>query len=462
MKAKEYARGARPGLPLPRTATAILVLLAFAAAGYCPPALAQGMDLSGFLTTRYRLRATANARDQDLYQYLGLDLGNPLSSKVSAHLLTRGTVDLDGHQNERGYYVFDSITDTYDSQYNGRIYYAYADVNRIPGMEVVRLGRQLIYDAPVVLYLDGARAETAENKDLMGLKFGAYGGLPVHLYEPDPEGNAMYGALAQLRPWPGAKVRLDWTHADNKYLYGAENDDFYGLGWWQTVNERCRFNVNYTRLEDKDRDLRAGAVYYNPAKDVLIQVRYYELLEPQKIYAIDFDPFYAPLGEYAPYWQVSALIYKGLGDKYGVEAGVDGRKLKEANDESKFNHEFLHYYVTLLLNNAAREGWQASVTGEVWDSYTNEDLVQTYGADLTYKSPKKMKFSVGTDYSLYKFDFYLDTEQEQVRTYYARLRYSLTDNFKADLQYRYEDGEFDDFNWLEIGATYEFGKSNEK
>jgi hypothetical protein len=440
----------------------MLVLLAMAAAGYGPPARGQAMDVSGFVTTKYRLRATEGARDQDLYGYLGLDFGNPLSSKVTAHLLARATYDLDGRQDQRGYYVFDSITDTYDSPYNGRIYYAWADVNRVPGMGLIRLGRQLIYDTPVVLYLDGARVETAEMKDLLGLKLGAYGGMPVHLYEPDPSGNAMYGALAQVRPWQGARVRLDWTHADNRYLYGAEHNDFYGLGWWQNVTGHFRFNVNYTRLGDQNRDVQAGAVYYNPDQDLLIQGRYYGLLEPQKIYAIDFDPFYAPLGEYVPYHQASAMIYKGLGEKFGVQGGVDGRWLKDKDQESKFNHEFLHYYLTLLLNNAAREGWQASVTGEVWDSYTNQDLVETYGADLTYRSPRKMRFSMGTDYSLYHYDYYSDTEQQQVRTWYTRLSYNWTDGFRTDLKYRYEYGEFGDFHWLEIGATYEFGKSYEK
>jgi hypothetical protein len=437
----------------------MLALLALAAAGYGPPAGAQGLDVSGFLSTKYRLRATEGARDQDLYQYLGLDAGDPLSSKVSAHLLARGTYDIDGRQDQEGYYVFDSITDTYDHQYNGRLYYAYLDVNRVEGLSMLRLGRQLMYDAPITLYFDGARVESAENQDLAGLKLGVYGGAPVHLYEWDAAGNALYGAFAQCRPWQGGKVRLDWAHADNDYIYGKQNNDFYSLAWRQNLSEHLRVNAGYTRLEDKNKDLTAGAVYYNPELDLLVQARYYQLLETQRVYAIDFDSYSAPLGDYHPYWQGSLMIYKGLGEKFGVEAGLDGRRLLDSKDEGKFNHEFLHYYLTGLMNS---DSWQASVSGEVWDSYTNQDNVQTYGADLTYKSPKKMRFSVGTDYSLWKYDYYLATEEEQVRAYYTRMRYNWTPSFRTDLNYRYEDTARDDFNWLEIGLTYEFGKSNEK
>jgi len=157
-------------------AAALGVLIFAAMAGYSPPAMAQA-DVSGYLSTKYRYRATDAASDQDLYQYLALDLGNPLSSKLTFHFFGRATADLDGHQGGERYYVFDSINDTYDNWYTGRIYYAYLDAHGVANMEVIRLGRQLIYDAPVVLYFDGLRLETAEKRDLLGLKLGAYGGL---------------------------------------------------------------------------------------------------------------------------------------------------------------------------------------------------------------------------------------------------------------------------------------------
>jgi hypothetical protein len=426
---------------------------------FCSEAQAQtDIDISGYLSTQYRYRATEEDSDQDVYQYIDLNIGNPISDKATAHLFARGSVDIDGKQDYEGYYIFDSVDDTYDNNYTGRLYSAYIDIHRVRGLDTVRFGRQLYHGAPISLYFDGGRIETAEVKEFISFKFGTYGGVPVHLYEPDQEGNAIYGSFIQTRPWPRARFLFNWTHVDNEYLYGEENNDFYSAEYWQSVTDHFRYHAAYTHLDDDPRDASGDLTLTTPDGNFIIQGRYYELLETQNFYAIDFDPFYAPLQQLEPYWQASGLIYAGLGENLAVEGGVDGRKLKDEDDESAFNHEFLRYFVTVMGGDLGTDGLEASASYESWDSYTREEEIRAVGGDITYKAADRSRVSVGTDYSLYKYDYYLDEERDQVRTYYARIKWYVVDSFRMDLAYEYEEDDFDIYHWAKINLRYEFGR----
>lgn len=163
-------------------------------------ALAQGeYPVSGYGSTQYRWRQTddddyGEATDQDLYGYLSLNFGNPLVNPITGYLFGRLAGDMDGEQEMEEFYPFAEITDTYDNP-SERLYLAYIDLNKIPYLAKVSLGRQMLFDTPVWLYLDGALLETAEARSLLNAQLGVYGGVPAHLYEENQENNALYGGL---------------------------------------------------------------------------------------------------------------------------------------------------------------------------------------------------------------------------------------------------------------------------
>ncbi len=411
---------------------------------------AGALDMSGRLSTQYRYRSTDHDSDQDLYQYLDLTLGDPYTAKVTASMFARGTADIDGRHDVDGHYVFDSITDAYESNINGRIYYAHLDFHRIKNLDRVTLGRQIMYETPVVIYFDGARVETAEAKEAGNLKLGLYGGMPVNLYETDPDNkeDALYGTFVQARPIRGGKLRLNWTHVDDKHLYGEDNDDFISLDLAQSLGDYLRLDGSYTFLEDQSRDWQGRAVYYHPGRDLMLQGSFYQLLETQKQESITFDPLYAPALEHHPYWQASLLASKGTGENFGVDAGADLRRLKDEEDRSDFNHGFERYFITLYVYDLVADGLEISATGEVWDSEDQVELIQTYGADVSYEASENLKTSAGTYYALYEYDYYLDREEEQARTYYARVRYHRRQGLGFGLSYEYEENRFDDFSVL--------------
>jgi hypothetical protein len=412
--------------------------------------------IHGYLYSTYRLRFTEDESDQDLFQYVSLDVGDPRKHKVTSHIFARGAYDIDGDQDIDDYYVFDSINDSYDSSFNGRLYYAYLDVHRVERMDLIRVGRQTMYDSPVILYFDGVLTETSEVKSILNTKLGLYGGVPVHLYEDDSEGDALYGAFVQFRPWVGGRAKLHWIHLEDDNQFGEENDDHYSFGLWQAINEKFQLFVEYKRLEDKNRDVSLRTTYFNPEKDLMVQCSYYDLLETQEISSIEFDPFFASEFKYYPYWQANLSAYKGLGENWGIEGGFDIRRLKDDADEGDFNHGFTRYFLSLFLLNIPNDSFEISTTAEIWDSENEDEEIQSYGADLSYRVSDKTKTSFGTIYGLYKYDYYRDTEKDEVQTYYMKMKYSVSNQISLDMRYEFEDDDFDEYHLFKLGAMWAF------
>jgi len=426
----------------------------------CPPALAQPVDMHGKISAQYRLRTMDDESDEDVYAYGLLDLGDPYKDKVSFHIFGRGAWDVDGDFDQDEAYVFDSIEDTYDDPASGRLYYAYLDVHRVKNISLIRLGRQLVYETPVTLYFDGARVETAEVKELANLKAGAYGGPPVHLYESyenNTEEDMVYGAFVQARPWKGGRVRFDWTHATDDYVYedDEQDDDLYGVSVWQALHEYFRVRGRYTFYADEARDATGWATFYQPEWDLLVQGSYYELLDTEEVHALEFDPLYGSLFEYHPYWQARLMASKGFGENFMIEGGADMRRLKDEDDMSNFNHEFTRYWGTVYLLDLV-EGFELSGTGEVWDSEDQLEYIESWGADLTYRRGRDIKASIGSYYSLYEYDIYLDEEKTEVQTYYAKARYRPETGFNFGASYEYEVDDFDDYQTVQVELGYSF------
>jgi len=412
------------------------------------------VDLHGSAISQYVYRSTdSGTTDQDVYQYLSLDLNNDQSA-VSGHFFGRLTDDIDGHQQPKEFYPFASIYDTEDNPLVAHLYYAYLDLNRVPGLKKIRLGRMGLYDTPVPLYLDGGLVETNEWKEAGYLSFGAYAGSPVHFFESDTQSDYSYGAWLQGRPCSGSRLRADYAHVHDPNLYGIENDDFVALSAWQQLGQYVRLHGFYSRLEDDNRDLQLDGLYFNPKQDFMVSASYYQLLEAQTVQTIDFDSFYGAEFTYYPYRQYRLLASKGLGDHFFVEGGADLRALVDNSDRSNFNHDFIRYFGTVGMRDLP-EGLTASLTGEVWDSNKQFETIETYGGDVSYRQ-KRIKLSVGSYYSMFKYDYTLMEEQTRVQTYYARLRYSPVEAVALDAGYEFEEGDLEDFSTMKLGFRYSF------
>ena len=403
----------------------------------------------GQLISRYWVRWIGNQSDQDLYETLSLDIGDPDRHPVTGFLQGRLAIDLDGHT---GSQPFASLDDSYDGNPTAHLYYAYADFHDVPGFSLVRLGRQSIHDTPELAFLDGLRAETQTFWGIEG-QLGFYGGVSTHLYEASISGDWMMGVYAQARPWTGGRLRLDWMHLEDEALLGAHNNDLYAIGAWQTVGP-MELEAGYTRLEDEDRDLHGRVTLHEPDADMLLQVSYYQLLEAQNNLVLELDPFFSATQSLFPYQQFGFLGSQGLWEHLDLRLGMDVRRVREAADRGTFNHDYQRVFATLALHDALVKGLTLSATGDWWDG--NGEDIDTWGADADYRFNDALTVSGGSYYSLYKFDLQLNEEIDHVRTYYARTRYKYSKQLTFDLAFELEDNDLDKFYTLRMGATWKF------
>jgi hypothetical protein len=409
--------------------------------------------IHGSLSSRYQGRWTSGEQDHDLYEVLTTQVGDAKKDAVTGFFMGEAAVDLDGRSDQGAQSPFYSLEDTYSGSVSGHVYHAYADFHRAGELETLRVGRQMIIDTPEAAYIDGVRAETRELGDGKA-KLGAYGGIPVQLYDSSVWGDSMFGLFGDSRPWSGGRVRADWMHVEQEELLGRNRNDLFGLGAWQNFGKEVRVEGNWTRLEEKNRDLRFRATWNDADADLVVQGSWYRLLETQLDQTVPFDPYYNTLYALYPYEQYGALVSKGISEHVDVQAGFDLRRVEESQDLGQFNHDYDRGFLTAGFTDVFAAGLDLSVTGDVWDA-DGEDI-NSFGAELSRRFGEKVQGSLGTDYSLYKYDLYQDRELDHVRTWYAGVRWKRAANATFDARYEFEDDETDQFHSLRLGMTWGF------
>lgn len=416
-----------------------------------PGATRKDRFVRGHLSSRYWLRWTSDETDQDLYETLALDLGDPERHPVTGHFLGRLSWDMDGRDPGSG--QFSGLADTYRHSVNGHVYDAHADLHRVPGLALLRAGRQMVQETPEVAFFDGLLLES----DPVGgaeLQFGVYGGASTHLFESSPDEDWTAGVYAQVRPWRGGRVRLDWMHLEDETLLGRHDDDLFAAGLWQTIGERLQLETQYSRIEDRDRDVRVRAAYVDAGSDLLLESTYYQLLRTQRDLVLELDPFLNSLLEYFPYWQVGVLASKGMWEHLRLQAGVDVRRVTDRDDIGQFNRDYERYFATAGVHDLPIEGLALNVTADWWRS--DDQDVRSWSVDLSQKVRDRLTATLGTYYSLYKFDLFLARERDHVRTYYGTLRYDPRKCFTLDCRYELEDNDLDQYQQLRMVATWRF------
>lgn len=406
-----------------------------------------GLPIHGTLQTRYRGRKTGDAEDHDFYTTLTLDVGDPDRNAFTGHFMGRGWWDMGGDDpNEQ----FTGLDDR-QGAVNSNIYYAYVDAERLESFETLRVGRQRIWETPAFVTFDGVRAEPRTSG---AWKLGAYVGRRTQYYDRSSPDDAVGGVYGEAQPWDGGRLRLDYMYLEDEARLGADQDDLIGVGLRQFLGEELTLEGQYTALEGQSRDVRLRAHYLEPTSDLLLHLNYYYLLEPQSEQALELDPYFSSLTRYSPYHQVSLLGSKGLSEHTSLDVGLEQRWLESSSDEGEFNHEFGRWYLSTIFSDVAHEGLDLTLTADVWDD--DQQTVQTWGADVSQEVGERIDASLGSYYSLYKYDLFVDRERDNVRTYYSKLRYEQSDSLSFDIELNYENDDYDRYASVRLGATWQF------
>ena len=406
--------------------------------------------LHGRLASRYWLRSGKSRSDQDIFETLTLDVGDPRRHAVTAYFVGRLAADIDGLGGDAT--QFASVDDRFGNVY-GRIYDAYLDFHRVPGIELVRAGRQVIHETPEFAYFDGLRLETETLGDTE-VQFGAYGGASTHLYEASSQGDWTAGLYAQARLWSGGRVRFDWMHLEDEALLGAHEDDLFSVGIWQRVCEALDFDLQYSRIEERDRDVRARVTFDGQDSETTAQISFYQLLNTQKDLVLELDPFLSALHEEFPYWRTGAMLGQRICEDLDAQGGVDIRRVTDRGDIAEFNRDFERVYLTFTAANVGWNGLSIALTGDAWHS--DAQRVLTWGIDIEKDVAEGLTASVGSYFSLYKFDLFLDSERDNVRSWFAKLRHKAADDLTFDASYELEDSDITQDHVFRMGVQWRF------
>jgi hypothetical protein len=436
----------------PLLAAGLLAAACRASAPADPPeAAAPERDaVSALLTTSYRGRWGDGSHDHDVTEIASVTAGDPAVDALTFHALASASADLDGADSDDEF-VFYSLSDTYDHRLTGHLYHAYLDVHRKEGFDVLRAGRQVLYETPETVYLDGLRVETAPRGE-RAWRAGAYGGVQALPYQSSRDGHYVLGAFAEARPGATTKLRADWLHAADDEA-GDDADDLLALKGTWTPELRLSLEASHSRLVREARDARLAGRWFDPEADVAVEARYYELLTPQHDLAVPLDPFYATLFDSFPYREAGLSFGKGLGETWYLQAGGEVRSVADEDDIGAFNRDFSRWFATASAEDLLPQEVALSVTGEVWDG--SDERFETWGLDLQRDFGEDWRADLGSYFSLYKFDFYLDEEREHVRTWYAGLRHQATEALSLRVRYELEHNDIDDFQTLRVGMTWE-------
>lgn len=412
-----------------------------------PPSSSSPRWFSGRSWTRYWQRWTKNDTDRDLFETLSFDLGDAATDPLTVHFMGRLAADLDGYDN-----TFGSLSDSYGRRTDALLYDLYVDLHSIDGFDLVRVGRQSIYETPETAYFDGLHVES-EKFGRQEIQVGAYVGASTHLYESSHSGDLTAGAYVQGRPWQGGRLRFDYMRLEDRALLMGHDNDLLSAGFWQQISEPLQFEAQYSRIENRDRDVRGRLFFTDAGSDLLLQASYYRLLNTQGSLALEADPFFNSVHELFPYAQYGLMAAKGLCERWNLQGGVDLRRVDDRSDVGTYNRDFDRYYFTVSRTDCFVEGLTASVTADFWNS--DGQLVRSWGGSLD-KSFDKLTATLGTYYSLYKFDLFSDRERDHVRTWFGRLRYKTSKDVRVDLDYELEDDDQGRTHTVRMGVSWLF------
>ncbi len=407
----------------------------------------------GSLSLRYRYRKDEGAgNDNDLLGMLALSLGDEEKHPLTGHFLGYADWDLDGANSNNS---LNGISETYDNEVHGEVYEAYVDLHRLEPVSMTRIGRQAIFETPIVLYFDGGRLESKEWGE-QKVKVGGFAGVQNHIYESSNDGDFIAGAFLSSKLWKGSRVRFDWTlaHDDLSSRPDKEKNSFYGLGLWQNFGTHTQLSSNYSFLEGESRDLQVQSSNYLEDWDLQLRVQYYQLFKTQRALATEFDPFFDSAFDYYPYYQFQTEVTKGFGDHFFLSGGTAIRRVTDSDDEGEFNRDFTRFFVSPDFEDLGVEGLSLSLPLDYWGTEEGEDVV-SYGADLSMQFNERIRTSLGSDYSLYKDDLQSGRERERVRTFYVRGDYKATP-FRFTFGYEYEHASDENYHEFDARVIWTF------
>lgn len=414
----------------------------------------------GYFSARYVDRKAESDdgtfQDADLNSELRYDLES--NEQYGFHFLGTVRSDVDGKQDSSSFNSLEDIGDARSGRAAGYVYEANLELkDTATSVKQVRIGRQAGTRAESIFF-DGIAADVQAAKELAVTLFA---GAAVHFHEfgQDAMSDTLAGLGADYTPAPATTVSLDYLFTKDKRtqpLTGNRHDGLVSLSARRRFTQDCRGVLKYNAVngESRDASLRFLSAFPGSAADV--NVYYARQFRTQNELANELSPLYDVLGQSHPYQTIDIRARKVIGSRLAVDAGYIWRSLVHQQDESAFNREYIRTFATLEFLDVWLPGLSVNATGEQWEA--GDRRFTSGGADVAYAPLKhgKIRFSAGTYFSLYKYDYYiLPGERQHVRTNYLDMRIPAGKGFLLTAAYEIEAGP-EDYQTARLGMRYDF------
>lgn len=436
-----------------------------------PPETAQDLEwaIEGYLQFHARLRTVGSETDVDLFVDVVADAIHRGRHTFRARLNGRLVADVAGDQqpNDR----LRDVWDAFDHDVQFRLYEGYGEIERLmDDLLTLRVGRQFI-DEGVYLHFDGLRADFRLSDVWEGLDLAVLGGIPVRFGEPSRADNWLAGAVARTRVGERTTVRLEYYHVSERFegindpvvdpvgqpvsIPGTRiDDDLAGLSVWHRLLDTLRVFGRFTLLNWNANEIHIRVRWFTKDGRWTVVGDLYELLGRLENVTNDLTPYTPLLGAYDPFFRIGARVTRRFGEDWVVQGGFSHRELDDERDEGRFNHEYNHYYasasrlglldgrldVTLLANGYAATGNDVVAAGGHVDVRVREDVT----------------LSGGVDYALFKYDWFQDTEREDVWTYSVRIQWDPTKDVRVVGGVTVDDDRFDTYTTVYVRVRVRF------
>jgi len=367
--------------------------------------------------------------------------------------------DLDGNRDLHTNYLLEDIGDTGTQSAIGYLYEAHFDINEpFNRVTQVRLGRQAgTRDEQV--YFDGIAMDV---QAASFMKMTVYGGAAVNLFEIDrsESDDTLAGAGLDIAAGASTGISFDYLAIKDKRDYlemTDEQDKLLSIKIWQRFSPSVRATARYRQQNSEARDLSVRLLGTFPGAGTEFSANYLRQFNVQEQQTNPLSPFVDVVGPSDPFQTTEVKVRQFFGKRYAIDLLYARRDLIGDAEPGQFNREYTRAAAGIEVGDLFLRNLTLSLTGDQWKSQERSSAAA--GADVGYAFGKKgtmTKINVGTYYSLYKYDYYLQPrEQDDVRTYYLSMRVPVTKQVALNLSYEFERS-LEDFQTMKAGIRYDF------
>ena len=419
---------------------------------------------TGYLNARYSFRTAQTssgdiARDQDAYAELRIDATTPKTGRYEFHFMGSSRKDLDGNRDIHTNYLLEDIGDTGTHSTIGYLYEAHFDIND-PFRRVtqVRLGRQA-GTRDEQFYFDGIAMDV---RVATFLKMTVYGGAMVNLFEIDrAEGDdTLAGAGLDIAAGSTTSFSLDYLAINDKrdYLELKDvQDKLLSLNIWQKFSPSVKAIARYRQQNGDARDLNVRLLGTFPVSGTEFSANYLRQFNAQLAQSNPLSPFVDVVGSSEPFQTTEVKVRQFFGKRYAFDIVYARRDLVGDAQPGQFNREYTRAAAGFEVDDLFVRKLVLTLTGDGWKSDGRSSGAA--GVDIGYAFGKKgalAKVNVGTYYSLYKYDYYLQpSERTDVRTYYLTAKVPVAKHVAVNLNYEFEQS-LEDYQIFKAGIRYDF------